>query len=199
MPARLRIMVRAALLALFLLFLPAAQAQADEGTVRGWQALREDGRIALVRHARAPGTGDPEGYTLDDCKTQRNLSNEGREQAKKLGDRFRAESINVTKVVSSQWCRCRQTAELMDLGPVEEAPTFNNAHMLRHRRDELAAGGRKLIAAWKGPGILLVSTHGANVLAMLGIQPREGEVVVVEPDPANGNKIKIVARIPPSS
>jgi hypothetical protein len=191
-------MLRASLLALFLLFLPAAQAPADESAPRAWDALREDGRVALVRHARAPGTGDPEGYTLDDCKTQRNLSDEGREQARKLGDRFRAENINVTRVVSSQWCRCRQTAELMDIGPVEEAPTFNNAYMLRHKRDELAAGGREVIAAWDGPGILLVSTHGANVLAMLGIHPREGEVVVVEADPSGQDRIRIVARIPPS-
>jgi hypothetical protein len=192
-------MVRASVLALFLLFLSAGQAPADEGAARGWQTLRGDGRVALVRHARAPGTGDPEGYRLDDCKTQRNLSNEGREQARKLGDKFRAENVNVTRIVSSQWCRCRQTAELMGLGPVEEAPAFNNAHMLRHRRDELAAGGRKLIAAWKGPGILLVSTHGANILAMLGIHPREGEVVVVEPDPAGDDKIRIVTRILPFS
>lgn len=191
-------MVRASLFALFLLSLSAAQALADEGPTRTWQALREDGRVALVRHARAPGTGDPRGYTLDDCKTQRNLSDEGRAQARRLGDKFRAENINVTKILTSQWCRCRQTAELMGLGPVEEAPTFNNAHMLRHKRDELAAGGRKVIAGWEGPGILLVSTHGANVLAMLGIHPREGEVVVVEPDPANEDKIKIVARIQPS-
>ncbi len=191
-------MVRASLLALFLLVLPSAQAPAEEGPARDWDALRADGRVALVRHARAPGTGDPPGYTIDDCESQRNLSLEGREQAKKLGDRFRAENINVTRVVSSQWCRCRQTAELMDLGPVEEVPTFNNAHMLRHKRDELAAGGRKVIAAWDGPGILLVSTHGANVLAMLGIHPREGEVVVVEPDPSGQDRIRIVARIPPS-
>jgi hypothetical protein len=192
-------MVRASLLALFVLFLPVAQALPDQGAARRWQALREDGRVAIVRHTRAPGTGDPSGYPLDDCKTQRNLSDEGREQARKLGDRFRAENINVTRVLTSQWCRCWQTAELMDLGPVEEAPTLNNAHMLRHKRDELAAGGREVIAAWDGPGILLVSTHGANVLAMLGIHPREGEVVVVEPDPSDQDKIRIVARIPPSS
>jgi phosphohistidine phosphatase SixA len=193
-------MFRAAWRTLFLVCVLASSLGETAGESHGtWDAVRAEGRVALVRHARAPGIGDPEGYRIDDCTTQRNLSEEGREQARRLGAMFRAENINVTKILSSQWCRCRQTAELMDLGPVEEAPTFNNAHVLYDRRDELAAGGRRAIAAWKGPGILLVVTHGANVLAMFGVHPREGEVVVVEPDPAGEGKISIVARIPPSS
>ena len=179
-----------------LLILSVVPAHADESDA--WVALRGNGHVALIRHAQAPGTLDPEGYRLDDCSTQRQLSEKGRADARKLGDIFRAQKVKVGKIVSSQWCRCRHTAELMDLGPVEQAPTFNNAAVLREQRDELAAGGRKYIAAWRGPGTLIVATHGANVLAMLGVHPAQGEVIVVKPDAANEKGMTLVGRIRPA-
>jgi hypothetical protein len=100
---------------------------ADESVV--WAALREDGRVALVRHvATGGGARDPPGFKLEDCTTQRNLTAAGRAQARALGARFRTEGIRVARVLTSQWCRCRETAALMDLGPVRPAPTFNNAY-----------------------------------------------------------------------
>jgi len=174
-------------------------ADAADETTRAWAALRGDGHVALVRHASAPGAvGDPAGYKLDDCTTQRNLSEQGRAEARALGERFRAQKVNVGKVVSSQWCRCRQTAELMDIGPVEDAPTFNNAFVLNATRDALTAGGRAMIGAWRGPGTLVVVTHGQNILAMLGLRPQEGEVIVVAPDPTSEKKMRLVGRIGPS-
>lgn len=164
-----------------------------------WQALRA-GAVVLVRHADAPGgAGDPEGFKLDDCATQRNLSDKGRAEARALGERLRAERIPIGKVLVSQWCRCRETATLMNIGAPEEAPTFNNAFVLRERRDELTEGARAAVAAWKGPGTLVVVTHGANILALTGIQPVQAEMIVVQPAPESERKFRLVGRIAPRS
>lgn len=188
-------MNRIVMAALFLAWVLGA-GQADAAGEAAWNALRDDGHVALVRHAAAPGgAGDPAGYRIDDCTTQRNLSEHGRGEARALGDLFRAQRVKVGKVISSQWCRCKQTAELMALGPVEDAPAFNNAFVLRDRREELTAGAREIIGAWRGPGTLVVATHGANILALLGIHPREGEVIVVAPDPAAEARMRLVGRI----
>ncbi len=181
-----------------LMCVPASGASAAAADTRAaWDALRGDGHVALIRHAAAPGVGDPPGYRLDDCRTQRNLSDGGRAAARALGDRFRAERVKVGKVIASQWCRSRQTAELMDLGPVEDAPGFNNVFVLRDQRERITAQGRAVIAAWRGPGTLVVATHGDNIYELLGSNPREGEVVVVKPDPAAARKLRVIGRIPP--
>src|SRR5262245_54379255 len=99
-----------------LLFLVAAP-QAHSDDAEPWTSLRSGGVVALVRHAATTGgAGDPPGFRLDDCATQRNLTERGREQARRLGDQLRAEGVSVTKVLSSQWCRCRETAALMGFG-----------------------------------------------------------------------------------
>src|SRR5262249_2027023 len=173
-------------------------ADADDDPAPAWAALRGDGYVALIRHASAPGpVGDPLDYKLNDCTTQRNLSEQGRAEARALGERFRMEQVKVGRVVSSQWCRCRQTAELMNIGAVEDAPTFNNAFVLNAALDELTAGARAMIDAWRGPGTLVVVTHGANILLMLGLRPREAEVIVVAPDPTSQKKIRLIGRIGP--
>jgi hypothetical protein len=187
--------VMRAVLIMSVLACGASTAVAD--TRATWDALRGDGHVALIRHAAAPGVGDPPGYRLDDCKTQRNLSDAGRAAARALGDRFRAERVKVGKVIASQWCRSRQTAELMDLGPVEDAPAFNNVFVLRDQRDRITAQGRAVIAAWRGPGTLVVATHGDNIRALMGSNPREGEVVVVKPDPSATSKFRLIGRLPP--
>src|SRR5262245_21208984 len=107
-------MVRAIQSALFVALVLAASAADAADDTTAWAALRGDGHVALIRHASAPGpAGDPADYNLDDCKTQRNLSEQGRAEARALGERFRTERVKVGKVVSSQWCRCKETAQLM--------------------------------------------------------------------------------------
>jgi phosphohistidine phosphatase SixA len=174
-----------------------AMAAAADDTALAWAALSGDGNVALIRHAQAPGVGDPPDYKLDDCATQRNLSEQGRAEAAVLGARFRMQRVKVGKFVSSQWCRCKQTAELMDIAPVEDAPTFNNAFVLNTMRDELTAGARTMIDAWHGPGALVVVTHGENIQLMLGLRPREAEVIVVAPDSTSQKKMRLIGRIAP--
>lgn len=94
-------------------------AQADEAI---WQALEEGGLVILMRHALAPGIGDPPEFERDRCETQRNLSEEGRAQARAIGEVFRERDISIGAVYSSRWCRALDTAELMQLGDVEPAP-----------------------------------------------------------------------------
>lgn len=145
------------------------------------QALRAGGHVALMRHADAPGGfGDPEGFRIDDCTTQRNLSDKGRADAARIGARLRSEGIAFGKILSSPWCRCVDTATLMNLGAVAREATFGNVVVLRDQKDALTAGARALLANWTVPENLLVVTHGANIQLLTGIQPASGEIVVVK-------------------
>jgi phosphohistidine phosphatase SixA len=144
-------------------------------------ALRAGAHVALMRHADAPGgVGDPPGFRIEDCATQRNLSPKGRADAEKIGSQLKQEGIAFEKIVSSPWCRCVDTARLLNLGTVETEPTFGNVVVLRDQREVLTAGGRAFIAGWTARGNLLVVTHGANIFALTGVSPASGEIVVVK-------------------
>ncbi len=185
-------------LAILLGFLVMAASADAADNAALWAKLKDGGRVALVRHAATPGGfGDPPGFRLEDCATQRNLTEQGRSQAAALGAQFRLQQIRVEKLLSSQWCRCRDTAALMDLAAIEPAPTFNNAAVLTERREQLRAGARMLISAWRGPGTMVVVTHGANILALTGIHPGEGGIVVIEPDPAAKDRFRALGQIVP--
>src|SRR5215510_13469411 len=104
------------LLPILLGFLCISSAVAEEATV--WDALRAGEHVALVRHAgTVGGSGDPPGFKLDDCSTQRNLTLKGRNEARRLGEMFRVQEVPVARVLSSQWCRCIETLALMGFSP----------------------------------------------------------------------------------
>jgi len=153
-------------------------ARAEENA---WKLVQGGGQVLFIRHATTtPGVGDPPGFRLEDCATQRNLSAKGRAEADRAGAALRREHITVGKLLSSPWCRCMDTARLMDVGAVETAPAFSNIVVLSDRRAELTEAGRNVLRAWKGPGVLLVVTHGANIQALIGgPNPASGEIVVV--------------------
>jgi phosphohistidine phosphatase SixA len=164
-----------------LLGLGFAADSAVAGEAEVWAALRAGRHVALMRHADAPGGfGDPAGFRIDDCATQRNLSAKGRADAENIGARLKAKGIAFEKVISSPWCRCMDTATLLQLGPVTSEATFSNVVVLTDQRQSLTAGGRAVIEQWKGSGNLLVVTHGANIAALTGISPASGEIVVVK-------------------
>ena len=151
-----------------------AWAEAD-----AWAGLRTPGHLALVRHAVAPGTFDPPGFTLGDCSTQRNLSDEGRQQARRIGDRFRANGIAAAAVHSSQWCRCLETAALFGLGKVEPQPLLNSFI----QDNTQAAPQMRALRAWiaaldLGRPTILV-THQVVVTDLSGVYPASGETVVM--------------------
>jgi len=93
----------------------------SEQTQHAWASVTDGSAVVLMRHALAPGGGDPVGFKLRDCSTQRNLSDQGRAQAVNIGNTLRQNGINSPMVLSSQWCRCLETARLLDMGePVEK-------------------------------------------------------------------------------
>ena len=158
---------------------PMEAAGADDAA-DAWKALRAGGHVALMRHADAPGgVGDPPDFRVEDCATQRNLSAKGRADAEKIGLRLKAEGIQFEKIRSSPWCRCIDTARLLNLGTVETEATFGNVVVLRDQRETLTTGARALIARWTARGNLLVVTHGANIQALTGAWLASGEIVVV--------------------
>lgn len=150
--------------------------------------------IVLFRHAEAPGTGDPPNFKLGDCSTQRNLNEPGRSQARRIGEAFRARGIEVGKVISSEWCRCAETAELAFPGRVEKVAAFNSFFENRSREPAQTAEARKLLSAWIGPGVLVVVTHQVNITALTGGVPASGEGIIVRVD---GSKVVNVGRIKP--
>jgi phosphohistidine phosphatase SixA len=177
--ARRMCRIRFAIFAI-LLGLGAAADSAGAGEAEVWTALRAGGHVALMRHTDAPGgVGDPPDFRIDDCSTQRNLSAKGRADAARIGARLKSEGIAVERIVSSPWCRCMDTATLLQLGPVAAETTFGNVVVLSDQRQSLTAGARAVIDQWTGSGILLVVTHGANIAALTGISPASGEIVVV--------------------
>ena len=182
-----------AALAVLLLATPGPAAADPE---RAWAALVKGGHVALIRHGNAPPGygGDPPGFKIEDCATQRNLDELGREQARAVGEAFRTHGVRVDRVVSSPWCRCLDSARLMALGPVESAwslvPDRQGADSVRLR--ELKA----LVSAWRGPGTLVLVTHALTVRPLTGFLPGQAETVVLAPGSGSGADPVLVGRIP---
>ncbi|MBE9157439.1 histidine phosphatase family protein [Nodosilinea sp. LEGE 06152] len=135
--------------------------------------------VVLLRHAIAPGTGDPANFRLDDCATQRNLSAVGRSQAQQIGAAFRQRNIAVAQVLSSQWCRCLETAELMDLGPVEPYPPLNSFFRDRSTAASQTAQVQAYVRNQPNQGVLVMVTHQVNITALTGVVPGSGQAVVM--------------------
>jgi len=173
-----------------------ASAQAGDGDeAAAWAALKAGGRLALIRHAEAPGTGDPPGFKLDDCTTQRNLSTAGREQARAIGRSLRQADIPVDRVLSSEWCRCLETAELMAVGPVDTLPALNSFHDFPERERPQMAALRIWVATTEPQGTAILVTHQVVIRVLVGIPARSGEIVVVEP--YDDSTVTLIGRIPP--
>lgn len=160
-----------------------------------WTTLREGtGKVVLLRHAIAPGTGDPANFQLADCSTQRNLSEAGREQARQIGAIFRQQNISIAEVYSSQWCRCLETARLLDLGTVEPLPALNSFFGDRSTKPEQTRQVQQLIVAHRNTsGVLILVTHQVNITALTNLVPQQGEAIVLETNPQN--QIEVVGRL----
>ncbi|ESQ12494.1 MAG TPA: histidine phosphatase family protein [Chromatiaceae bacterium] len=166
-----------------------------------WQALATGRHLALMRHAKAPGIGDPANFDVEDCATQRNLSARGRAQARAIGEHFRAQGIDRARVHSSQWCRCLETARLLDLGDVRISQSLNSFFRDDAARAERTSAALELIrnqsvdpSSDRKPLILV--THQVNITALTGLFPASGEIIVVKP---NAKGLEVVGRIPPPS
>lgn len=133
----------------------------------------------MIRHALAPGVGDPGEFKLRDCTTQRNLNDEGRDQAQHIGALFRTNGIAAANVYSSQWCRCLDTARLMALGDVMEMPAINSFYQrYENREKQLAAFNSWLSNADLSTPTVLV-THQVVISAVTDGFASSGEIVIV--------------------
>ncbi|NIM42231.1 MAG: histidine phosphatase family protein [Hydrogenophaga sp.] len=156
-----------------------------------WARLREGGHVVLMRHAQTePGVGDPPDFRLGECATQRNLSADGREQARRIGEAFRREAIRLDEVRSSAWCRCVDTAQLAFGRHVVWAPinSFFGGTQARETqtREVLAA-----VQSLRAPGNWMLVTHQVNITALTGEYLAMGEVFVTRPE---GGRLRLLAR-----
>ena len=117
---------------LFLFFLFTSQINASE---QAWKIAQEGDKIILIRHSLAPGGGDPAGFKVDDCKTQRNLNRTGINQSKKIGKLFKKNKVPVDQVLSSQWCRCKDTAKYA-FGNFKEFTALNSTFQSPYNQNE---------------------------------------------------------------
>ena len=183
------------LLLLFVVTIPLhASAAADE---KFWAQLKQGGQIVLMRHAQTvPGIGDPAGFALGDCRTQRNLSAEGRADAQRIGAEFRRRAIPVADVLSSRWCRCVDTANIA-FGKVRPATMLDSVFNDRERSDEekLAALFDYLPKRPASGGNLVLVTHALNISALTGESVASGEMLVVRLD--GPRKLRVLYRAMP--
>jgi 8-oxo-(d)GTP phosphatase len=152
--------------------------------------LDTPGHVLIIRHALAPGTGDPDHFLLDDCATQRNLSDEGRTQARQLGERLRDAGIGPARVYSSRWCRCLDTARELGVGPVIPLPVLDS--LFGKGRKEVTVRTRELRGFLGGlaPGepVILV-THQANIRGLLDRPTASGRGMVLRVDARDGIRV----------
>jgi 8-oxo-(d)GTP phosphatase len=166
---------------LFFLMIPTPAPGSGEGDLR--ELVGKPDHIIIMRHALAPGGGDPPQFRPDDCTTQRNLSPEGREQAARIGTRLRAAGPGDAKVYSSQWCRCLETADLLNLGPVTELPLLNSFFRSREREGEQTQALRAWIQSADLTRPVVLVTHQVNITALTGIFPVQGEFLILRREP----------------
>ncbi len=145
-----------------------------------WEAAKTTGHVVLIRHALAPGTGDPPLFRVTDCATQRNLSAEGRTQARRIGERFRKHGIDAASVHSSLWCRCLDTARLLGLGDTQPNALLNSFFSDGSRGMSQTARLRTWLSKQAPVAPLVLVTHQVNITELTGVYPRSGEIVVAK-------------------
>jgi phosphohistidine phosphatase SixA len=177
-----------------LLGFPAAHAAAGVDEEKIWKTLESGGHIVLIRHAvTESGIGDPPEFKLGDCSTQRNLSDKGRSDAKRIGEAFRKRGIPVAEVLSSRWCRCLDTAKLA-FGKYTPVPMLDS--MFNDRNKPIEEKVREFSRVAAQPlmkGNLVMVTHQYNIDEFTGVSPASGEMVIVRPDRAG--KVEVIGRL----
>tara|TARA_B100001741_G_scaffold244984_1_gene206241 strand:- start:153 stop:710 length:558 start_codon:yes stop_codon:yes gene_type:complete len=141
--------------------------------------LEEGEKLIFIRHAYAPGSGDPSNFNLNDCSTQRNLSKEGRKQSKYIGEFFRENNIKIDKVLSSEWCRCKETAKIAfeDFSTNSFLNSFYSSKYAKNKNKQIKALNN-YIKKFKSDKNLILITHYVLISEVLNYAPSSGEIVV---------------------
>ena len=146
-----------------------------------WDVLRKGGQVVMIRHPLTEaGFGDPQGFRLEDCSTQRNLSEEGRAHAKRIGEAFRLHKVPVDEVLTSPWCRCVETASLA-FDKADILPALSNLYGRSENRQRQVEELTKLVGTPRTGGNLVLVTHGSTILALTRIPVNMGEIMVITP------------------
>jgi phosphohistidine phosphatase SixA len=147
------------------------------------ELLKKSDHVLLMRHAIAPGIGDPAGYKLQDCKTQRNLDATGRAQAQKTGQWLKAQGVGNALVFSSAWCRCKETAENLAFGTPALEASLNSFFDDMRQGPQSNANLQKFIANQlkaKGDKALVLVTHQVNITQFTGETVGSGDMVLAK-------------------
>ena len=141
--------------------------------------LEEGGKLIFIRHAYAPGSGDPDNFNLNDCSTQRNLSKEGKRQAEYIGEFFRNNEVKIDEVLSSEWCRCKETAKIAfkNFSTNSFLNSFYSSKFAKNKNKQVKAL-KEYIKKFKSDKNLVLVTHYVLVSEILNYGPSSGEIVV---------------------
>jgi len=188
---------RSALALILLISLSIQPSYANELLI--WDKLNTSsakGYVLLLRHSLAPGVGDPENFKLGDCSTQRNLSQEGRDDASEIGAWIKRQNVKIYRVESSRWCRARQTAELLDIGKVKLNKNldslFRESNLENHPKTLKTK--QQILNHRSKSGLLVLVGHYVNIAALVGVGVDSGEGVIVKAD-KNG-VVKVLGTTP---
>ena len=149
--------------------------------------LKTGGKLIFIRHAYAPGGGDPDNFDINDCSTQRNLSDSGREQSRKIGNFFKENKIPISLVISSEWCRCKETAHIAfkNYETKNFLNSFFSAKFAKNKKTQIK-NLKKYINGWNSDKNLVLVTHYVLISEVLNYAPSSGEIVIAN---KNFNKI----------
>ncbi len=147
------------------------------------KVLEQRGVHAIMRHALAPGFSDPSEFRLNDCATQRNLNEKGRAQARAIGQALKAAGVVFDQVLTSQWCRCRETATLLDMGLPSDFPSLNSFFEDRSTAERQTEDVRALLRTLRGQKTVMLVTHQVNISALTGRGVASGEVLLIRIEP----------------
>jgi len=172
---------------LIILFFFNHKSYANENIV---EILKKNNNIIFIRHSLAPGSGDPENINLKDCKTQRNLSNEGINQSKKIGNFFKKNNIKFENVFSSEWCRCKDTAfhAFNNYKTFNALNSFYSEKFYKNKNKQINSL-KKFITNWNNNSNLVLVTHYVVISEILGVGAGSGEIVI------SNKKYEIIDRI----
>ncbi len=164
----------------FLFLLLSNPSYSDEKIIN---SLKEGGKLIFIRHAIAPGNGDPEDFKIDDCSTQRNLNQSGIDQSKIIGLFFNENKLKIDKVLSSEWCRCKDTAEIAfkSFKTFKPLNSFYDPRFADNEKKQIK-DLKQFIKKWNSDKNVVFVTHYVVILSLLNIGVSSGEIVVADKD-----------------
>ena len=162
-----------------------------------WSRIQSGEDLLILRHTDAPGIGDPAQFSLSDCSTQRNLSEKGRTQAKNIGLLLKKLGLKQARILSSQWCRCLDTGELLNLGKVEHLPILNSFFQDGSTAQQQNQALKEWIRQQPMLEPIILVTHQVNITALSedNLYPESGELFFIRRNALKGGILHTDQRI----